>query len=128
MTGKGGGENRMEIDEAILAFSQSEKMKAGTIWISQALNLLQGLHEAEKKGGEKIINALLNMIAHEINLAKNVAGNEGWDDIETHFERALVMVNSGVGEEATVHLSMALSRITNVGQQSMSFLKEKGLL
>ena len=118
----------MEINEAILAFSQSEKMKAGTIWISQALNLLQGLHDAEKKGGEKIINTLLNMIAHEIKLAKTVARNNGWDDIEPHIERALVMINSGVGEEATVHLSKALSRITNVGQRSMSFLKEKGLL
>ncbi|MFH1351521.1 MAG: hypothetical protein ABII26_11410 [Pseudomonadota bacterium] len=118
----------MEINEAIMAFSQSEKIKAGLIWASQTLNLLQGLADMEKKGAEKIIHAVLNMIGHEVRLAKTVVGNEWWDEIETCIERALIMVNSGVGEEAVVHLSKALSKTTNVGQQSMSFLKEKGLL
>jgi hypothetical protein len=38
------------------------------------------------------------------------------------------MVNSGVGEEATIHLSKALSKTTNIGHHAMSFLKEKGML
>jgi hypothetical protein len=62
----------MEIDEAIMAFSQSEKIKAGLISISQALEVLRGLAEGEIRGGEKIINVLLGMIDHEVKLAMTV--------------------------------------------------------
>ena len=118
----------MEINKSIMAFSQSEKIKSGLIWVSQALEMLQGLSSTEKGGGEKMLSALLNMIDHEIQLAKAVAGGEGWDEIEPYMDKAVVMVNSGVGHEANVHLSMALSKVTNIGHQSMTFLKEQGLL
>ena len=118
----------MDTDKAIMAFSQSEKLKAGIIWVSQSLNLFEGLSDAEKKGAEKIISTLLNMVAHEANVAKAVAGVEGWEEIGPHIDKAIMMVNSGVGQEANIHLSKALSKITNIGQQSMSVLKEEGLI
>jgi len=118
----------METNEAILAFSQSEKIKAGIIWVSQTLGLLEGLPDMEKKGAEKILNAILNMIGHETKLASAVVPNENWAEIEAFIDRALVMVNSGVGPEATVHLSKALSKTTTIGQKSMSILNEKGFL
>ena len=118
----------MEIDKAILALSQSEKIKAGLIWISHTLSMLHGLPAAEKKGGEKVINALLNMIGHEIELAKSVVGDGAWEEIQPYIDKALIMVDSGVGHEATLHLSKALSKTTNIGQQSMTFLNEKKLL
>jgi hypothetical protein len=118
----------MEINEAIMAFSQSEKIKAGLIWVSQTLNLLEGLPSGEKAGGEKVINAVLNMVGHEIKLARAVGGDCGWEEIEPYIEKALVMVHSGVGGEANAHLSKALSKITNIAHESMSLLKEKGLL
>jgi hypothetical protein len=118
----------MEINEAIMAFAQSEKIKAGLIWISQTLELLRGLPEGEKKGGEKMIHALLGMVGHELSLAKAVVGHEQWHEIESYIEKAVIMVNSGVGQEGTIHLSKALSKVTNIGQQSMSLLKEESLL
>ncbi len=118
----------METNEAIMAFSQSEKLKAGLIWVSQVLNLLAGLPGGEKVGGEKVISAVLNMLGHEIELAKAVGGDRGWEEVEPYVEKALVMVNSGVGEEANAHLSKALSKITNIAHESMSLLKEKRLL
>jgi hypothetical protein len=118
----------MEIDEAIMAFSQSEKIKAGLISISQAFEVLRGFAEGEKKGGEKIINVFLGMIEHEVKLARTVTRHKQWDDVELYIDKARVMVNSGVGHEATVHLSKALSNVTTIGQQSMTLLKERGLL
>ena len=118
----------MEIDEAIMAFSQSEKIKAGLISISQVLEVLKGLAEGEKMGGEKIISVLLGMIDHEIKLSRAVTRHKAWDDVEPYIDKATVMVNSGVGHEATAHLSKALSKVTTIGQQSMTILKEKGLL
>ena len=118
----------MDTDKAIVAFSQSEKIKTGIIWISQLLNMLQGLPEVEKKGGEKLINAMINMIGQEIKLAGTVSGIETWDEIAPFLDKAVLMINSGLADEATPHLSRALSKVTSVGQQSMTILKEKGLI
>ena len=38
------------------------------------------------------------------------------------------MIHSGVGPEAVIHLTQALSQVTSIGQRSMSFLQEQGLL
>jgi hypothetical protein len=118
----------MKTNEAIMAFSQSEKIKAGLIWVSQVLEFLRGLPDEQRKGGEKIVRALLGMIGQEMGLAVALTGREAWDGLESHIEKALIMVDSGVGEEAIPHLSKALSKVTNVAQQSMSLLKESGLL
>jgi hypothetical protein len=118
----------MERDQAIMSLSQSEKIKAGLIWVSQALELIQGLGEDERKGAERVAHALMNMIGYEIDLAKAVAAHEAWEDIRAHVDKAVVMVNSGIGEEAIVHISRALSGVTTIGHQSMSLLKEANLL
>ena len=118
----------MEIDNAIMSFSQSEKAKTGLIWITQTLAMLQGLPEGEKNGGEKVINALLNMIGHEMQIAETVTGNSRFKEIQPLIEKAAIMVNSGVGQEATPHLTKALSIITSIANRSMMFLKEKGIL
>jgi hypothetical protein len=124
-----GGENRqMNTQEAIMAFSQSEKLKSGIIWVSQALELLSGLPTPEKPGAEKIIKMKIDMIVQEIRLARRVTGDSAWDEIEVVIDQALVMINSGVAPESVVHLTRALSRVTSIGHRSMSTLKEKGLI
>ena len=118
----------MDPQKAIMAFSQSEKIKAGIIWLSHALELLGSLPATETPGGQKIITALIDMVFLEIQLAKNVAGDEQWEIAEKSIDQATVMINSGVGPEAIIHLTQALSQVTSVGQRSMSYLKEQGLL
>ena len=118
----------MEVQDTIIAFSQSEKIKSGLIWVSQALQMLDGLQEPEKRGAEKTTKAIIGMIAHEIQLGKNVTGDVSWDEVLKHIDKALVMINSGVAAEAVVHLTQALSQVTSIGHRSMSFLMEKGLL
>lgn len=118
----------MKTNEAITAFSQSEKIKAGIIWVSQILELLQGTAGEQRKGAERIARLLLGMVAQEMALAKVLTGMETWKDGEDHVEKAVVMVESGVPEEALLHLSRALSKVTNIAQESMSFLKAEGLL
>ena len=118
----------METQGAIMAFSQSEKIKSVLIWLSQALELLRGLPEQEKKGAERMIKTFVDMVFHEISLAGKVTGEESWKDIERHVDQAAVMINSGVGADAVVNLTRALSQVTSIGQRSMSYLKENGLL
>ncbi len=66
----------MQIRDAITAFSQSEKIKAGLIWATQAIELYKALPEADKPGAEKIIRAIVDMIGSEILICKKAAPNE----------------------------------------------------
>ncbi len=74
------------------------------------------------------IHAILSMIWHEISLARTLTRHEAWDEVGPFIEKALVMIDSGVGYEAGEPLSRALSKVTNIGQQSMSLLKERQIL
>jgi hypothetical protein len=116
------------IKDAIISLAQSEKAKAGLIWASQTIEIFLGLPEDQRKGAERVIYAFLSMVSHEVALAKAVTTNESWDGVEGHIEKALIMISSGVAQEAGLHLSRALSRVTNIAQQSMSLLKERDLL
>ena len=118
----------MQIPEAILTFSQSEKIKAGLIWASQAVEIYKALPETDKPGAEKIIAAIVNMIGSEILICRKSAPNELWTAVEKSLDTAIVMINSNIAHEAGYHLTQALTQTTTIGQRSMSILKDEGLL
>lgn len=118
----------MEINQAITAFSQSEKIKAGLIWATQVVEIYKALPEADKPGAEKIIKAIVDMIGNEILICKKSAPDELWIEVEKNIETASVMIHSHVAHEAGFHLTRALTQATTMGQRSMSILKDKGLL
>jgi hypothetical protein len=115
-------------NKPIMAFCQSEKIKSGIIWVSQSIQLLDGLQEPERSGGERMVKVLLQMVLREVSLAETLAGAEEWEAARDHLERAAVMINSGVAPESLHHLTQALSQVTNIGQRSMTQLKTEGLL
>ena len=118
----------MKTNEAIMAFSQSEKIKSALIWASRLSDVLMALAEADKPGAEKIIKTLVGMIANEISVAQKAAPHDNWQEAEKDVNTARVMLNSGVANECGYHLTLALSKVTSVGQQSMGQLVEEGLL
>ena len=118
----------METNEAILAFSQSEKIKSSIIWASQAVEMFGSLSGDEKPGAQKIIRAVISMIGHEINLCKKSAPHALWAEVQQSVDTAMIMVDSNVTQESVYHLTQALSRVTSIGQQSLSCLKDNGLL
>ncbi len=118
----------MEIQDAIIAFSQSEKIKSGMIWLSQTVQMLDALTPPEKMGGEKVIKTIIYMLVNEIQLARKLAPEEDWQEAEKHLHLAVVMVNSRVVQESVFHLTRALAQVTNIGNRSMSVLIEKGLI
>jgi hypothetical protein len=118
----------MQIREAIITFSQSEKIKAGLIWASQAVEVYKTLPEADKSGAEKIIAAIVNMIGSEILICRKSAPNALWTAVEKSIDTAMVMINSNVTHEAGYHLAQALTQTTTIGQRSMSILKDEALL
>ncbi|OQX21066.1 MAG: hypothetical protein BWK80_34535 [Desulfobacteraceae bacterium IS3] len=116
----------MDSYEAFIAFSQSEKIKSALIWISHSLEQLSSFSAGEKQGAEKIIRTLLGMIAHETHLSRRLARGETWKEVAKHIDQAMVMIYSGVPQEATFHLTRALTQVTSISHESMSVLKEKG--
>ena len=118
----------METDEAIKAFSQSEKLKTGLIWANQMIEVYVSLPEAEKTGAERMLKILINMIGNELHVAKKAAPHVVWQEAEKDLNTAQVMMNSGVLHESSYRLTQTLSKVTTIGQQSMSLLVEKGLL
>jgi hypothetical protein len=122
------GDKKMEKRNAVVAFSQSEKIKAGLIWASQILQVLDGLPEAEKRGSAKAAGALVGMIHHEILLVQNLSGDTTWGEVRSHVDRARVMIDSGVPTEAISHLTQALSRTTSMAGSAMKYLKDAGLI
>jgi len=113
---------------AIMAFTQSEKIKSGLIWVSQAVELTTGLAEKDKKGAEITARNLMNFILFEVHIAKKAAPDSVWEEIEKNIDLAIVMINSGVAQESIYHLTRALSHVTNIAQRAMSYLKKEGYL
>ena len=118
----------MRVNQAIIAFSQSEKLKRGLIWATQIIEMYIALSQSEKPGAERVLTTLINMIATEVHVAKKAAPHNVWQDVEKDINTAIVMLNSGVTHEAGYHLTQALTKVTTVGQQSMTILAEAGLL
>jgi hypothetical protein len=118
----------MNTSQAIMAFSQSEKIKAALISLSQVLEVLPHISPEERRGAERVFRMLLSAVIQEVRLAKTLAGPGEWEEVESLIDRALVMMDSGVAEEGLIHLTRAVSKVTTVGQRSMAFLKDGGLL
>ena len=118
----------MNVKQAIIAFSQSEKLKSGLIWANQIIEVYLSLPESEKPGAERVLKTLISMIASEVHIAKKTAPHSIWQDAEKDIDTAMVMLNSGVANESGYHLTRALSKVTTIGQQSMTFLADEGLL
>lgn len=118
----------METRQAIISFSQAEKVKSGLIWCNQCTLVLQNMPQPEQQGALRILQALIAMIGNEVQLARQVSGDPVWLEVDRCLNNARVMVDSGVGQEADFHLTQALSQVNRIGQKSMTFLMEKGLV
>jgi hypothetical protein len=118
----------MDTKAAIISFSQGEKVKTGLIWCSQAVQLIQNLAQEEQSGALTLLQSLLNMVTNEARLARSAGGDEAWLEAEKCLSSARVMINSGVGEEATYHFTKALSQVNRISQRAMTYLVDNGLL
>ena len=118
----------MNVTEAIISFSQSEKIKSGLIWAIHLLEMRESIPQNQRNGAEKILEALIDMIGHEIHLTGNMIHEKAWIEAGQSIDLALVMIRSKVPEESSFHLTNAISRVTSLGQRAMTYLKNHGYL
>lgn len=118
----------MQNRQAIISFSQSEKVKSALIWCSTCANLVQNLPEAQQQGAVRVLQSLLAMVDNEVQLARQASGEPIWNEVEKMLNTARIMVDSGVSQEAEYHLTQALTQVNRIGQRSLTHLIEQGLM
>ncbi len=116
----------MNAENATWALCQSEKVKAGLIWTSSAVEISLGLEGMARKGAQRIICGLIAMVAGEVHLARKLSRDDTWLKVDKSLNMARVMVDSGVAREAVFHLAKALSEVTNIGRRAAGELDSAG--
>jgi hypothetical protein len=118
----------MNVQHAIMTFTQSEKVKSGIIWATSSVEHLQRFLSDDRQGAITALRTFVGMIIREVHLSKKYSSEETWLEVEKHVDMALVMIDSGVPQEASFHLTRALTQVTSISHRSMKILKEQGLL
>ncbi|RJQ86887.1 MAG: hypothetical protein C4519_01425 [Desulfobacteraceae bacterium] len=118
----------METRQAIISFSQSEKIKSGLIWCSQCVHILQNLPAPEQQGALRLLQALVAMIGSEAQVSRQASQDPVWSEVDKILNNARIMIDSGVGHEVDYHFTQALSQVNRIGQRAMTHLMDKGLL
>ena len=120
------GPPTMEPKQAIISFSQGEKIKSGLIWCSHCIQVAQNLPQPEQAGAVRVIQGLVAMIANEAQLARQASKDQIWLEVDKCLNTARVMIESGVIEEATYHFTQTLSQVNRISQKAMTHLVENG--
>lgn len=118
----------METKQAIISFSQSEKVKSGLIWCTQCAQIVENLEPVQQQGAVHLLKAMVAMLTNEIHLAAKVSGDGIWMEVDKMLGNARVMIESGVFQDAEFHFTQGLTQVNRIGQKSMTDLMEKGLL
>ncbi|WP_155315651.1 hypothetical protein [Desulfosarcina alkanivorans] len=121
------GDRTGDIKRAVSAYAQSEKVKSGLIWICQIADQVAAMEGPGRQQGVLLLQTLAHMVADESDLAGSVTNDRRWHEIGQKINMALVMINSGVPQETTFHLTQALTRVTRIGGQAAAVLKENNL-
>jgi hypothetical protein len=112
---------------AVAAYAQSEKVKSGLIWTCQIADQVAAMQGPGRQQGLILLQTLAHMVADESDLAGRITGDRLWHEIREKINKAIVMIKSGVPQETGFHLTQALTRVTRMGGQAASLLKENGL-
>ena len=106
----------MPLPPDILAYAQSEKVKAGLIWLSQGMLQFQGEPPARPAAAEKLALSILAMIRDEVQLGWRLTREVSWRQADQHLQQAATMIHSGVAHDAPWHLTLAVRQVTAAGR------------
>jgi hypothetical protein len=117
----------IDVKQAVAAYAQSEKVKSGLIWICQVAEQVAVMEDPGRQQAVMLLSTLAHLVADEANLAGRITADRRWHEVGQKINMALVMINSGVPQETSFHLTRALTRVTRIGGQAASVLKNNGL-
>ena len=118
----------MNAKAAITAYVQSEKIKAGLIWLNTLLETCSKPSDCGRADQDiALLQQLFEMILGEVHLAMRLSPDKLWLDVDRHMHTARVMMASGVAYDSTFHVTRALTCVTSIGQRALTLLKAQGL-
>ena len=112
----------MQTKEAIMAYAQSEKAKAGLLMAAQLLEIYHGLPDHDRHGAERFLRPLLGM---DLERDRSLAGStrplpsRGRAVTKSSIPRRHMKLGGAFG--ASDHVVQAISGVTTIGQRSMEF-------
>lgn len=119
--------NAQDLRQAIVTYAQSEKVKSGLIWVCQVADQVAAMDDAARQHGVSLLLTLAHLIGDEALLAGRITGDRHWNEIGQKINMAQVMIQSGVPQETSYHLTQALTQVTRLGGQAAAQLRKKGL-
>jgi hypothetical protein len=117
----------IDVKRAVSAYTQSEKVKSGLIWVCQVAEQVAVMDDPGRAQALPLLTTLARLVADEANLAGRITADRRWHAIGQKINIALVMINSGVPQETAFHLTQALAQVTAIGGQAASVLRDNGL-
>jgi hypothetical protein len=114
-----------EIKKAIIVFHYAEKVKSDLIL---TFSLLDGMRDEEISGAEKLLAAYFNALIREVNIAANVSGVQGFQDVSAKLDGAVEQIKQHNYADVLKLVSEAISITTTNGNKAAENLKEKGLI
>jgi hypothetical protein len=118
----------MHVRQSVLSLAQAEKVKSGMIWAAHVAGMTTLYEGAEKRAVASVLEALLRFVLQEIQLAERLDTAPHWSDAYSATEKALVMVRSGVADEASHHLTRGLGAVTTLAGRAMQLLQEQHII
>jgi len=117
-----------EVQKAVAVFHYTEKTKSYLILTTSLLECLNSMGENEVLGAEKLLVAYFNALIREVNIATNVSGVQGFQDVNAKLEEAIEQTKQHNYASAVKLVSEAISITTTNGNNAAKTLKEKGLI
>ena len=117
-----------EIKKAIVVFHYAEKIKSNLILTFSLLDVLDGMRDEEISGAEKLLVAYFNALIREVNIAANVSGVHGFEDVSAKLGEAVERAKQHDYANVMKLVSEAISITTTNGNKAAETLKEKDLI
>jgi len=117
-----------EVKKAVVVFHYAEKIKSNLILTASLLDCLNTMEENEISGAEKLLVAYFNALVREVNIAANVSGVQGFQNVNVKLEEAIQQTKQHNYASAVKLVSEAISIATTNGNNAAKALKEKGLI
>jgi len=117
-----------EVKKAIIVFHYAEKIKSNLILTSSLLEVLNSMQNEEIAGAEKLLVAYFKALIQEVNIATNVSGVKGFQNVSIKLEEAIEQINEHNYANVMKLVSEAISITTTNGNKAAETLKEKDLI
>jgi hypothetical protein len=117
-----------EIKKVIVVFHYAEKIKSNLILTVSLLEVLSDMEDFEVAGAEKILNAYLNALIGEVNIAASASGVQDFQNVKNRLREVIEQIKGHNYANALKIISEAVSMTTTNAHQAAETLVEKGLI